>query len=73
MADSEIDVVLPCLNEAAGLAWVLDRLPGWAHPVVVDNGSTDNTADVARAAGAALVTENVKGYGAWWPCCSARC
>jgi glycosyltransferase involved in cell wall biosynthesis len=64
VADSEIDVVLPCLNEAAGLAWVLDRLPGWAHPVVVDNGSTDNTADVARAAGATLVTENVQGYGA---------
>ncbi len=68
MTDNEIDVVLPCLNEAAGLAWVLDRLPVWAHPVVVDNGSTDDTADVARAAGATLVTENVRGYGA---ACSA--
>ncbi len=68
MADNEIDVVLPCLNEAEGLAWVLNHLPAWARPIVVDNGSTDTTAEVARAAGATLVTEDVRGYGA---ACSA--
>jgi glycosyltransferase involved in cell wall biosynthesis len=62
--EADIDVVLPCLNEAAGLAWVLERLPAWAHPIVVDNGSTDGTAGVARAAGATLLAENVRGYGA---------
>ena len=60
---STIDVVLPCLDEAAGLAWVLDRLPPWAHPVVVDNGSTDDTAAVALAAGASLVRARPRGYG----------
>jgi glycosyltransferase involved in cell wall biosynthesis len=61
---TEIDVVLPCLNEAAGLAWVLERLPAWAHPVVVDNGSTDGTADVARSAGVPVVSAPERGYGA---------
>ena len=60
---TEIDVVLPCLDEAAGLAWVLDRLPAWAHPVVVDNGSTDDTAAVATAAGASLIAASIRGYG----------
>lgn len=61
---ADIDVVLPCLNEEDGLAWVLDRMPPWCHPVVVDNGSTDRTADVARAAGARVVNAEVQGYGA---------
>ena len=60
---TEIDVVLPCLNEAEGLAWVLERLPPWVHPIVVDNGSTDGTAEVALSAGASLVTAPVRGYG----------
>lgn len=56
-------MVLPCLNEAAGLAWVLERLPDWANPVVVDNASTDATAEVAVAAGARLVSAVQRGYG----------
>lgn len=59
-----IDVVLPCLNEADGLTWVLERMPAWADPLVVDNGSTDGTADVARAAGVRLTTATIRGYGA---------
>src|SRR6266542_1944603 len=59
-----IDAVLPCLNEAAGLAWLLERLPPWAYPLVVDNGSTDGTAEVAPAAGCRLVTAAQRGYGA---------
>jgi glycosyltransferase involved in cell wall biosynthesis len=61
---TDIDVVLPCLDEAEGLAWILDRMPPWCHPVVVDNGSTDGTADVARAAGLTVVTAEIRGYGA---------
>ncbi len=56
--------MLPCLDEAAALPSVLAALPpGW--PVlVVDNGSTDDTAGVARAAGARVVAEPRRGYGA---------
>ena len=39
-----IDVVLPCLNEAEALPWVLSRMPAGFHPIVADNGSTDGSA-----------------------------
>ncbi|GCB43910.1 hypothetical protein SNL152K_1195 [Streptomyces sp. NL15-2K] len=43
-APEDVDVVLPCLNEAEALPWVLDRIPpGW-RALVVDNGSTDGSA-----------------------------
>jgi glycosyltransferase involved in cell wall biosynthesis len=58
------DVVLPCLNEQDALLGVLRRLPAGFRPIVVDNGSTDNTARVAAAAGALVVTEPRRGYGA---------
>jgi dTDP-L-rhamnose 4-epimerase len=58
------DLVLPCLNEAAALPWVLDRVPeGW-RAVVVDNGSGDGSADIARAHGARVVHEPRRGFGA---------
>lgn len=58
------DLVLPCLNEAAALPWVLDRVPpGW-RAVVVDNGSTDGSAEIARARGAQVVREPRRGFGA---------
>jgi glycosyltransferase involved in cell wall biosynthesis len=50
-----IDVVLPCLNEAAALPWVLERMPGGYRPIVVDNGSTDGSEEVAAAYGALVV------------------
>lgn len=59
-----VDVVLPCLNEAAALPWVLSRLPEGYRAIVVDNGSTDGSADVARAHGATVVTETRRGFGA---------
>ncbi len=50
-----MDVVLPCLNEAAALPAVLARFPAGFCPLVVDNGSTDGSAEVARAWGARVV------------------
>lgn len=58
------DVVLPCLNEAAALPGVLDALPPDVRAIVVDNGSTDGSAAVARAAGALVVDAHPRGYGA---------
>jgi len=58
------DVVLPCLNEAPALAWLLARMPAGYRPIVADNGSTDGSADVARMLGAEVVTVPQPGYGA---------
>ncbi|WP_257002718.1 glycosyltransferase family 2 protein [Streptomyces albidoflavus] len=58
------DLVLPCLDEAEALPWVLGRLPeGW-RAIVVDNGSTDGSADLARSLGATVVHESRRGFGA---------
>lgn len=58
------DVVLPCLNEAAALPGVLTALPRDVRAIVVDNGSTDGSAEVARDAGALVVEAPLRGYGA---------
>lgn len=63
-AAAAVDVVLPCLNEAAALPWVLERMPAGYRPIVVDNGSTDDTAGVARTYGARVVVEPHRGFGA---------
>ncbi|MFD3837759.1 glycosyltransferase family 2 protein [Streptomyces sp. NPDC058642] len=61
---SDVDVVLPCLNEAKALPWVLERIPpGW-RALVVDNGSTDGSARIADALGATVVHEPRRGFGA---------
>lgn len=58
------EIVLPCLDEADALPTVLRALPdGWPI-LVVDNGSTDATAEVAAAHGARVVREPRRGYGA---------
>lgn len=59
-----MDLVLPCLNEARALPWVLSRVPPEYHVVVVDNGSSDGSAGIARAAGAEVVAERTRGFGA---------
>jgi glycosyltransferase involved in cell wall biosynthesis len=58
------DVVLPCRNEAPALPDLLSRMPAGYRPIVVDNGSTDGTADVARALGAEVLAVAEPGYGA---------
>jgi glycosyltransferase involved in cell wall biosynthesis len=58
------EIVLPCLDEAEALPAVLASLPPEWPVLVVDNGSGDDTAAVARALGARVVTEPRRGYGA---------
>ncbi|MDQ3710468.1 MAG: glycosyltransferase family 2 protein [Actinomycetota bacterium] len=58
-----IDVVLPALNEATAVAWVVGRMPPGFRAIVADNGSKDATASIARSAGAVVVHEPVKGFG----------
>jgi glycosyltransferase involved in cell wall biosynthesis len=57
-------LVLPCRNEAPALPAILGAVPPELAVIVVDNGSTDGTADVARAHGARVVVEPRSGYGA---------
>ncbi|GAA2584142.1 glycosyltransferase family 2 protein [Actinomadura fulvescens] len=59
-----IDVILPCLNEAEALPWVLSRMPAGYRPIVVDNASTDGSARVAREHGAEVVAAPARGFGA---------
>jgi glycosyltransferase involved in cell wall biosynthesis len=59
-----VDLILPCLNEAAALPWVLERLPAGVRAVVVDNGSTDGSPEIAARLGASVVRCEVRGYGA---------
>jgi glycosyltransferase involved in cell wall biosynthesis len=59
-----IDVVLPALDERAALPQVLASIPRDFRPVVVDNGSTDGTGALARALGADVVVEPMRGFGA---------
>ena len=71
MADVELSVVLPCLNEAETLEtvvrkalWSFGEVGVVGEVVVADNGSTDGSQDIARASGARVVDVPVKGYGA---------
>ena len=61
-----VDIVIPALNEERALPEVLRDIPRSLvrRIVVADNGSTDRTAEVARAGGAEIVREDRKGYGA---------
>jgi glycosyltransferase involved in cell wall biosynthesis len=58
------DVVLPCLDEAAALPWVLTRMPIGFRPIVADNGSTDGSGALARRLGARVVDVPQRGFGA---------
>ncbi|MEV4534516.1 glycosyltransferase family 2 protein [Asanoa sp. NPDC049518] len=58
------DVVLPCLDEAAALPWLLRRMPPGYRAIVADNGSTDGSPEIAAAHGAIVVTAPERGFGA---------
>jgi len=61
---NSITVIIPCLNEEQGVERVLRRMPGFVDQViVVDNGSTDRTSDVAHTLGATVIREPIRGYG----------
>ncbi|RKR13736.1 glycosyltransferase family 2 protein [Arthrobacter oryzae] len=64
MTGSMVDVVLPCLNERGALPWVLSRLPDGYRAIVVDNGSTDGSGELAQSLGATVVREDQRGFGA---------
>ena len=61
----KISVVIPCYNEEEGVRTVIEAMPGYVDEiVVVDNNSSDRTAEVARSLGAVVVFQPRKGYGA---------
>lgn len=70
-ATKNIAVLIPCYNESAGIADVIAKIPydraervGWKiQTYVIDNNSTDNTAEIAKKAGAIVLHESKKGKG----------
>jgi len=58
------EVILPVLDEAEALPWVLGRLPAGIDPIVADNGSADGSAELAERLGARVVREPRRGFGA---------
>ena len=60
----QIKVIIPASNEQESVSHVINDLPKIVDEIiVVDNNSNDNTAEVARLAGATVLSENRKGYG----------
>lgn len=59
-----VDVIIPALNEESSLPMVFKDLPNVGRVIVVNNGSTDRTAAVAKQHGAIVVDEPQRGYGA---------
>ena len=59
-----IYVIIPALNEEDAIAKVIAEIPkSVAEVVVVDNGSTDRTSEMAKKAGATVLSETRAGYG----------
>ena len=70
MNDLEFTILMPCLNEEKTVAACVEKAAGWlkrsgytGEVLIVDNGSTDASAENARAAGARVVSEQRRGYG----------
>ena len=64
MYSSKIVVIIPALNEEQSIQYVLNDIPEFVkNVIVVDNGSTDNTAEIAKKNGAIVVLEKNMGYG----------
>ncbi len=58
------DVILPVLDEVPAIPWVLERMPQGYRPIVVDNGSSDGSGELAASLGAQVVLERQPGFGA---------
>jgi dolichol-phosphate hexosyltransferase len=59
-----VTVIIPCLNEEHGIEKILRSMPDFVdETIVVDNNSTDRTAEVAGSLGAKVIREEVRGYG----------
>jgi hypothetical protein len=62
--EQSITVIIPCLNEELAIKQVLALMPDFVDQViVVDNGSTDRTSEVAQTFGVQVIREDVRGYG----------
>ena len=62
MAAPKISVIIPAFNEERAIGSVLDEIPSTVSEViVVDNGSTDATAEIAQLRGAVVVYEPIRG------------
>jgi len=59
-----VEVILPVLDEAQALPWVLGRMPAGYSAIVADNGSSDGSAELAEELGAKVVREPSRGFGA---------
>ena len=59
-----IDVILPVLDEAAAIPGVLNAMPSGYRPIVVDNGSSDGSDEIAAGLGAEVIDEPQRGFGA---------
>lgn len=57
-------MILPVLDEAEAIPWVLGRMPAGYRPIVVDNGSSDGSAQLAESLGVTVVSEPLRGFGA---------
>lgn len=66
LSNKTIAVVIPALNEEKQIGEVIEAIPGFVdHIIVVDDGSTDHTADIARGKGASIVSHKYnRGVGA---------
>lgn len=60
----DVHTILPVLDEAEALPWVLGRMPAGHVPIVVDNGSSDGSPELAARLGAQVVSEPRRGFGA---------
>ena len=64
MPDPIVKVVIPAQNEERAIGKVISEIPDWVSEVIIaDNGSTDNTAQVAKDHGATVISVPEAGYG----------